>query len=50
MLTDVCGYIRRNVKNWKAYEIKKSLKEINQTKVILEKELQRIEGGYTNAI
>lgn len=43
MLIDVCGFVRRNVKNWKEYEIRKSLKEITQTKAILEKELKRFE-------
>ncbi|WP_161805241.1 hypothetical protein [Sporosarcina globispora] len=43
MLADVFGYIRRNIHNWNSYQIKKSLKEINQTKLLLEKKLKELE-------
>jgi hypothetical protein len=40
LLTDMVGYFKRNSKKMSDFEKKKTLNEINQIKIILEKDLK----------
>ncbi|WP_180827325.1 hypothetical protein [Bacillus sp. UMB0728] len=45
MLVGFFDYIRRNANNWKSYELRKTLKEVNQAKQLLERKIREMEGG-----
>lgn len=44
MLVDLFGYIRRNYHKWEDYEVRKTLKEIKQIEVFLERKLKESKG------
>lgn len=43
VLQDLKGFVKRNSRNWKAYQVKKCLSEAKEIVDILERQLKKLE-------